>query len=97
MHITTSANSTRAFLQRNVSPNIKSLTYLTYVRPILEYSSTVWSPNVKTGIAILENVQRKAACFVYNNFSTYSSVTSMLTQLNLKKNKSHFIIILCYQ
>ena len=61
---------------------IKSLAYPTYVRPILEYASTVWSPHVKTDITMLENVQRKSTRFVYDNFSTYCSVTSMLTQEN---------------
>ena len=51
---------------------IKSLAYLTYVRPFLEYASTVWSPYVKSDIALLESAQRKAARFVYNDFSTYS-------------------------
>ena len=41
------------FLQRNLrqcSLSIKSLAYLTYVRPILEYASTVWAPYAKTHI-----------------------------------------------
>ena len=79
------ADSTRAFLQRNLrqcSPTIKSLAYPTYVRPILEDASTVWSPYVRTDIAKLEMVQRKAARFVFNKFSAYSSVTSLLSQLN---------------
>ena len=40
------ANSTRGFLQRNLrqcSINVKSLAYVTYVRPIVEYASVVWS------------------------------------------------------
>ena len=70
------------------------------MRPILEYASTVWSPHVKADIAMLENVQCKAARFVYNNFSTYSSVTSMLTQLNwqsLEERRTNVIIIMFYK
>ena len=45
--ITNKANSTRAFLQRNLcqcQPSVKSACYNTYIRPILEYASTMWSP-----------------------------------------------------
>ena len=44
------ANSTRGFLQRNLrqcSINVKSLAYVTYVRPIVEYASVVWSPHTQ--------------------------------------------------
>ena len=97
------ANSTRAFLQRNLrqcSPTIKSLAYLTYVQPILEYASTVWSPYVRTDIARLEMVQRKAARFVFNKFSAYSSVTSTLSQLNwqsLEVRRTNAIITMFYK
>ena len=97
------ANSTHTFLQRNLrqcSPTIKSLAYLTYVRPILEYASTVWSPYVRTDIARLEMVQRKAVRFVFNKFSAYSSVTSMLSQLNwqsLEVRRTNAIITMFYK
>ena len=45
------ANSTHGFLQRNLqqcSINVKSLAYVTYVRPIVEYDSVVWSPHSST-------------------------------------------------
>lgn len=101
--ISNKANSMRAFLQRNLrqcSPSTKSLAYLTYVRPIVEYASTVWSPYVKSDIERLEMVQRKAARFVYNNFSTYSSVSSMLSQLNwqsLEERRTNAIVTMFYK
>ena len=73
------------FLQRNLrqcSSSIKSLAYLTYVRPILEYASTVWAPYTKNHIMSLEKVQRRAARFVCNNYSMYDSLSSMLDILN---------------
>ena len=76
----------RAFLQRNLrqcSFKVKSIAYLTYVYPILEYTSTVWSPYTKSDIAKLEKVQRKAARYVFNDFSSHSSVSSMLSQTKL--------------
>ena len=45
---TKKANNIRAFLQRNLSKcprPVKEQAYKTYVRPILEYASTVWDPH----------------------------------------------------
>ena len=49
------------------------------------YSSTVWDPQSHTSINIncLESVQRHAARICFRNYSRYSSVTSMLSELNL--------------
>jgi len=55
--ITSKVNSVRAFLQRNLSqcpPRVKSIAYFTYVRPIFEYASVVWSPFTKTSIDKVE-------------------------------------------
>ena len=46
-NITKSANKALGFLRRNLRINsvkAKEQAYLTYVRPILEYSCTVWDP-----------------------------------------------------
>ena len=69
------------FLQRNFrncSPTIKSKLYLTYVRPILEYCSSVWDPFTREDIARLEQVQRRAVRFVFNNYSRYQRVTPLI-------------------
>ena len=78
------ANSTRAFLQRNLSKcptNIKAKCYTTFIRPSVEFTSTVWDPHTKRNIDKLEAVQRKAARFVLNDYARTSSVTTMLTTL----------------
>ena len=46
------------------------------VRPILEYSSTIWSPYTKDYIHKM--VQHRAARYVKNRYRNTSSVTSML-------------------
>ena len=33
--------------------------YITYVRPILEYNSPLWSPSLKKDIILLESAQRR--------------------------------------
>jgi len=83
--ISCKASAVLGFLQRNLrqcSLSINSLAYLTYVRPILEYASTVWAPYAKTHIMTLEKIQCRSARFVNNNYSNYDSLTSMLDMLN---------------
>ena len=50
-NIAKKANSTRAFLQRNIKncpSETKALCYQTLVRPLMEYSSTIWDPALRT-------------------------------------------------
>ena len=59
-NVTKKANNTRAFLQRNINrcPDaIKTLCYQTFVRPIVEYASTVWDPSTEKNVKSVENVQ----------------------------------------
>ena len=45
--MTTKSNNTLKFIKRNNQTNIhkiKETAYKTYVRPLLEYSATVWDP-----------------------------------------------------
>ena len=61
-NITKKANSTMAFLQRNIRSSPRDAkAYKTYVRPIVEYASSVWSPAVDSHINQFEKVQRRAA------------------------------------
>ena len=79
------ANSTRAFLQRNIAKcpsNTKALCYTTLVRPIMEYGSIIWDPHTANNIGKLEMVQRKSAGFVMGDYRTTSSVTAMMTELH---------------
>jgi len=46
-YITSKANSTLGFLRRNINisnPQIREHSYKTLVRPIVEYSQSVWDP-----------------------------------------------------
>ena len=67
--------------------------YKMMVLPIVEYASSVWAPHTHTNINQLESIQGRAARFCYNNFSRFSSVTRMMSSLNLptleeRRNKS---------
>jgi len=47
---------------------VKEVCYKMMVRPILEYTSPVWSPSTELNILKLKMVQRRAARFVLNDF-----------------------------
>ena len=82
-NVTKKANNTRAFLQRNINIcPIKTLCYQTFVRPIVEYASTVWDLSTEKNTNSGENVQRQAARFVKSDYRRRSSVTTMLESLN---------------
>ena len=72
-------------LQRNLSScdrSVKARAYLPLVRPIVEYATVAWSPHTNKGIDCVEFVQHRAARFVNSDYSRYSIVSSMLTDLN---------------
>ena len=81
---TKKANKQLAFVKRNLPINnikVKESAYKGLVRPILEYSSTVWDPYQKKYIDQLEMVQRRAARYTLGRFNNRSSVSDMLQQL----------------
>lgn len=82
--ITKKANRTLGFVKRNIktkNQSVKELAYKTLVRPQVEYASTVWSPFTKQNIQKVEMLQRRAARWVTNRYSSYDSVTEMLSDL----------------
>ena len=66
---------------RSKNPELRKMAYKTFVRPLVEYSSSVWSPYTKSNIARLEMVQHRAACWTLSEYSPYASVTQMLQSL----------------
>jgi hypothetical protein len=77
------ANRTVGFLRRNLrecTKPVRDASYKTMVRPILEYAATVWDPYTQSSIQTLENVQRRAARYVCNDYHsrTPGCVTNML-------------------
>jgi hypothetical protein len=85
--VKTKATRTLNLVRRNFSKgtteNIRTTIYKTFVRPKLEYCSAIWDPYTMKDIAALENIQNKAVRFITTDFSSYSSVTSMKTRLNI--------------
>ena len=65
----------------NCPRRVKEGCYKTLVRPIVEYSSTVWDPHQNKTIDKLESILRKAAKFVYNNYDRLASFSVMIEEL----------------
>lgn len=82
--VCTKANNTLSLLRRNMRTcprAVKQRCYTSLVRPILEYSSTVWDPHSKQNVDKIEMVQRRAARFVFGNYSYHASPTAMIKEL----------------
>jgi Reverse transcriptase (RNA-dependent DNA polymerase) len=60
---------------------VKEAAYKTIVRPLVEYSSSVWDPYQIGQIKTIEMVQRKAARFCLNRYQHTDSVSSMISDL----------------
>ena len=78
------ANSILGLLRRNMSNcprDVKENCYKSLIRPIMEYSSTVWDPHTARNINKIEMVQRRSARFVFNNFGRTASPSEMMSQL----------------
>ena len=78
------ADATRAFIQRNMRGcprDTRAQCYSTLVRPIMEYTRTIWDPHTQKDIDCLEKTQRHSTRLVYQDFRRTNSVTQMMTQL----------------
>jgi hypothetical protein len=80
-------NKTLGFIRRNLkdcTKPVKSAAYTAIVRPTVEYASTIWDlSNKKKKIKSIEQVQKRAARFVHNNYTdrTPGCVTNMVKSL----------------
>ena len=97
------ANSTCAFLARNIPRccrKVKQMAYSTYIRQTVEYASPVWDPHTKRNTNKIEMVQRRCARYVTGNFDRTSSVTSMLNCLSwptLEERRRQYRLAVMYR
>ena len=88
------ANSKLGFLRRNLQScpkHIREKCYKVFVRPILEYSASVWDPKGKERVEQVEKVQKRACRFVCDDHRRTQSVSGMRESLNwqtLKKRRA---------
>ena len=83
-------NKTLGFIRRNLkdcTKPVKSAAYTSMVRPTMEYASSVWDPTNRKKIGNLEKVQKRAARFIFNNYTdrTPGCVTRMVESLKWEK------------
>ena len=83
-------NKTLGFIRRNLkdcTKPVKSAAYTSMMRPTMEYASSVWDPTNRKKIGNLEKVQKRAARFVFNNYTdrTPGCVTKMVESLKWEK------------
>ena len=78
----------------------RKVKYTSLVRPVVEYSSPVWNPSKKQQISQVEQIQRKAAWYVFNDYRDRSTgaVTNMIDTLQwdslaCKRTKASLILL----
>ena len=80
------ANARLGFLRRNLKgcpQPLKRMAYVSLVRSSMEYSSALWDPHLAKDKTTLENIQRRAARWIRQDYSSRSSVTAILSELGL--------------
>jgi len=86
----------RGFLCRDITFLKKA--FVTYIRPLVEYCSVVWSPRLKKYIDVLERVQRKFSKRIPCLSSlTYKERLARLNLLPLELRRLHFDLIFYYK
>ncbi len=89
-HISTCAKKAKSrlgFLRRNLrgAPRpLKRTSFVKLVRSLVEYSSFAWNPHLGKDKDTLKRIQRRAACWINQDYTTTSSVTEMLGALGLE-------------
>ncbi len=61
--------------------HVKQDAFNTYVRPQVEYASSVWNPSTARNIKAVEKINRGGARFVKGDYSKRSSPTQMLKSM----------------
>lgn len=85
-HIATKATGTLGYFRRKFSQapsSLKLLLYTTFIRPKLEYASSVWDTGYENHIKLLEKIQNRSVRFILNNYQRTASVTNMKDILHL--------------
>ena len=91
-NIAMKASQTLGFLRRNLkiaSNELRERAYLTFVRPLLEYSCSAWDPYMKGSINRIEAIQSRGARFVLNRYHRTASVTQMIQKLGWPSLQKH--------
>jgi len=84
----------RCFVTRDKELLVR--TFTTYVRPLLEYNSLIWSPHVKKDIEAIEKVQRRFTRRLSGiNTLSYSQRLKLLNLPSLELRRLHIDLFFC--
>ena len=86
----------RGFTSRD--PVLLTRAYTTFVRPVLEYCSVVWSPYLLKDLDAIEGVQRYFTRRIYSHRSfTYHERLRLLGLESLEVRRLRFDLIMCFK
>ena len=84
-------------LGHSVSTNVKNLCYKALVRPVLEYCTSLWSPNNKNLLLLIESVQRNGTKYILGDFSSdYHSILTYCNLLPLSYHREYLDMVLMF-
>ena len=75
-------NMVRQNFTHGTTPEVRETIYKSFMRPHLEYASSVWDPYTKKDINCLEAVQNRGARYACQDYERCSSVTAMKEALH---------------
>ena len=93
--LTTKGNITLNLLKetsKHIIGKLKNLPLKHYVRPLLEYSASIWDPWQNKYINQIEMVQHRAVRYIFNQHT--SSITSMLNNFHFQQMKKEKNLII---
>jgi hypothetical protein len=86
----------KCFLSRDAATLLRA--FKVYVRPLLEYASSVWSPSYETSANLIESVQRKFTKRLPGCANLdYASRLATLNLQSLELRRLHFDLIMTYK
>jgi len=97
------ANRALSFIRRNLKSCNKQLkldAYNIFIKPILNYAATVWTPHSRCHFNRPEAIQNHAACFIVSNYSTANSITAIKNSLSMRSIETqheHLHLIMFYK
>lgn len=68
---------------RHANSDVRQLVYNCYVRPVLEYASTVWDPYKKCHESQTKRMQNLAFRFIFSRYKRTEFVSAMTQELQL--------------
>jgi hypothetical protein len=101
LRVTKKANSMLFLLSRafaKASPAVFSKLYKTYVRPLLEFANSAWTPTFQRDILRLEAVQRRATRIPFGrNRPPYPERLALMNLCSLFERRKRGDLIITYQ